>query len=339
LEPELIQRVERMPADDCLTGWIAAHDEPLAVTDMANLSVAKSSQQWRTSSIVRRSGLRSFVGVPMNAKGLVIGVLSVFRDIRRPFSQEDIALLNSVADQIGTAIENARLHQENEQLLVLDERNRLARELHDAVTQSLYSLTLFAETGNRLLGSGRIDMAQDVIERIGSTAQQALREMRLLLHNLRPSVLEQVGLEKALLWRLDAVERRAGVKATLDVRGSLQLPVAAEEAIYHIAQEALNNALKHAGATHVAVKLTQVADKVTLHVTDDGIGFDVSQALVSGGLGLSSMRERVERLHGTAAIESAESVGTTVCVELDLSSIADANETADFFALLRRSGA
>ena len=331
LAPAVATRLHTLPAESALSGWTAALEETLVWGD--------DSADWRLESLVRRSTQRTQLLTPMYARGSAVGLLSVFRESKRPFSPEDIALLDSVADHIAVAIENARLRHENEQLLVVEERNRLARELHDAVTQSLYSLTLFAETGQRHLEAGNLDLARDYIARVSDTAQQAIKEMRLLVHNLRPSILEKAGLDKALRQRLEAVERRAGVRSSLTIHGELDLPISAEEGIYHIAQEALNNSLKHSSATAVSVALTQVGKTLTLEVADNGDGFDLEGLAESGGLGMTSMQERVERLQGTVEISSARGQGTRVFVTLDLDKIKEAEESADIFTLLARSAA
>lgn len=329
LAPEVAVQLRNIAAATALTEWTTALSEtpeaPLATTD------------WRPESLVLRHAQRTHVATPMYARGRAVGLLSVWRESKRPFSQEDIALLDSVADHIAIAIENARLRHENEQLLVVEERNRLARELHDAVTQSLYSLTLFAETGQRHLEAGNLAQVRDYMGRVNDTAQQAIKEMRLLVHNLRPSILEKAGLDKALRQRLEAVERRAGVQTSLTISGDLSLPVSAEEGIYHIAQEALNNSLKHSSASAVAVCLSRQGRTLTLEVVDNGDGFDLAELAESGGLGVTSMQERVERLQGTVAINSAKGQGTRVCVTLDLDKISEAEKSADMFTLLAGS--
>ncbi len=201
-------------------------------------------------------------------------------------------------------------------MATLQERQRLARELHDSVTQSLYSVTLLAETGRRLAAAGDLQRATDYLARVGETGQQALKEMRLLVYELRPLALEREGLVGALQLRLDAVERRAGVDARLRLEGSVALAPAIEAELYNIAQEALNNALKHAGAAVVMVTIRSVDGAIELIVADQGRGFNPAAARDSGGLGLVSIRERAERLGATVTIASRPGQGTAVCVHL-----------------------
>ncbi|HSH04573.1 MAG TPA: sensor histidine kinase [Anaerolineae bacterium] len=196
--------------------------------------------------------------------------------------------------------------------LLAAERNRLARELHDSVTQSLYSLTLFAEAGRRMAVAGDEGEVIHFFTRVQETGQQALKEMRLLVHRLRPSVLAQKGLVGALQHRLNAVEGRAGVQHQLVVRGDIVVRPKVEEAIYYIVQEALNNGLKHARALVVEVGLEMVDKHIVAWVWDDGVGFDLAEATEADGLGLTSMQERAEQLGGVVVIVSpAEPVVVT----------------------------
>ena len=209
-----------------------------------------------------------------------------------------------------------------EEVAVSQERSRLARELHDSVTQSLHSATLLAEAGQRVAGMGDIERARGYLIRLGEISQQALKEMRLLVYELRPLALSGIGLEAALQQRLDAVERRSGVEVELSVEEQPDLPARVEEELYRIAMEALNNALKHANPTKVKVALN--TDKkgdipcITLSIIDDGIGFDPDSGVGAGGLGLVSMRERIEKLGGDLTIISTPGEGTQVkaCVNL-----------------------
>jgi len=205
-----------------------------------------------------------------------------------------------------------------EELAVLEERNRLARELHDSVTQSLYSLTLFSHAARRMsedLGEERL---QRQIEQIGTTAVKALKEMRLLVYELRPPELKKEGLIRAIRQRLEAVEGRSGVEARLVVDELVRLPQSVEQELYRIANEALNNALKHAAATSVVVYLRQIDGRIELEIVDDGIGFEPENVRDRGGLGLASIRERAEQLGGTATIHSAPGEGTSVKVAISL---------------------
>jgi signal transduction histidine kinase len=257
----------------------------------------------------------------MRVKGRVIGVLSAFWEGPRPLYLESIELLDSAADQMAVAIESHRLRQKAEHLAVMEERNRLARDLHDSVSQALYSMSLLAAAGRRLAQSGSNQaLLDETLLELGTTSQQALKEMRLLLYRLRPLALQLDGLAETLHHRLDAVEKRAGINARLIISNELPpLLPDIEETLYHIAQEALNNALKHAEATAVTVQLTQEADGVIqLMVADNGRGFNLAEALEQGGMGLANMRQRVESQGGTLIVDSSPDQGTTITAQVHL---------------------
>jgi signal transduction histidine kinase len=214
-------------------------------------------------------------------------------------------------------IEEQRLAAAQEKA-VLEERQRLARDLHDSVTQALYGITLHAQVARRLLVAGDVAIAATSLGALQNTAQEALDEMRLLIFELRPPILEQVGLVAALRARLNAVEGRANLQTKLIGDGVGDLPSPVEQALYRIAQEALNNALKHAHARRITVWLQQSQVSVILEITDDGVGFEPAVARENGGLGLRGIAERVAQLDGTLTIESAAGAGTQLRVEISL---------------------
>jgi signal transduction histidine kinase len=307
----VLEVIDVIPGPFDLEEWPIEGSEPFVVRE-----IAESLRQSRNESGERKDV--AYVGVPVRSRGQVLGLISVMGRPGRAFEEGDVVLLRSIADQIGVVVENARLYRQAEQLAVLRERERLARELHDSVTQSLYSLTLLAEASQRLLASGDLERAGEYTARLGEIAQQALKEMRLLVYQLRPLVLKREGLAGALQQRLDAVEKRAGVDARLLVEGRLDLPASVEEGLYRIAQEALNNALKHAAPRSLVVRIQGYARHVALEVEDDGRGFDPGAANDQGGMGLTSMRERAERLGGTFSLISAPGDGTKVRVDVEV---------------------
>ncbi len=308
LSPDIVAQAGSISPDNALVTWVLNHGEPLLVPNLA--------QDKRSPQMARLSNLQTYVGAPIRAGGRVLGVLNVLGDTEQQFNIEEVALLASIADQVGVAVENARLRQRAKQAAVMEERERLARELHDSLTQSLYSLTLFAEAGSELIDTQQLEAAKHNFIRMGETVQQALKEMRLLVHQLRPLDLEQEGLVGALRRRLNAVEGRVNIRGRLVVEEPLELPASVEESLYRIAQEALNNALKYAAATSVTVHLQAIDEQVVLEVVDNGIGF-VPQAINdTGGIGLVSMRERAEKLAGSLAIHSQPGEGTRIKVTL-----------------------
>jgi signal transduction histidine kinase len=204
------------------------------------------------------------------------------------------------------------LKQSEMEKAISEERARLARDLHDSVTQSIYSLTLLAEAGQRMIKNGDIQQAESNHFRLREIAQQALQEMRLLVYELRPQVLRSEGLIGALEQRLEAVERRAGINARLVVDEELEIPAELEVELLHISQEALNNALKHSKASEVVLSLRVDEDNLRLEVKDNGQGFDLELARGKGGMGLTNMADRVEKIGGKLTIQSDPDSGTTI---------------------------
>jgi PAS domain S-box-containing protein len=303
-------QVVSVPVGNGLVGWVVEQGKPLVVS---NITTGP-----RPLLAIPNGDSRAYLGVPIQTRGRVSGVLSVVGEVMQQFNAEEVALLDTIADQIGVAVDNARLYQQAEQLAVMKERSRLARELHDSVTQALYSMTLLAEAAGRQVGAGNLERVENYLARLGEAAQQSLKEMRLLVHELRPPVLGREGLVGALQQRLDAVEGRSGVETRLRMEGTLELPALVEEELYRIAQEALNNALKHAAATRVTIHIRANDQGVELEVADNGIGFNPEAVSDKGGVGLVSMRERAERLDGLLTIFSASGEGTRVRITVQM---------------------
>jgi signal transduction histidine kinase len=256
------------------------------------------------------------------AKEKRVGMLVLNTRTARVLTSEELTLLGAIGQQVGIAVENARLYKGAQQVAATAERSRLARELHDSVTQSLYSVMLFAEASARSLANQEIAEASDYMKELRDTAQEALREMRLLIFELRPPALEKHGLVAALHTRLNAVEGRGGMKSALHVsddRRAEQLPPVMQEELYQIVREALNNVIRHAHAQRVEVGIAFAERTIQLEVTDDGIGFAPVSADESSGLGLRGMRERVQRIGGTLEISSENGKGTRVTVQVPYS--------------------
>ncbi len=226
---------------------VIERNEPLLITD--------PEVDTGISEIFPGKSPHTYLGVPIHAKGKTYGVLSIFGKDARQFKPEEIALLSAIGDQMGVAVESARLREQAERAAVMEERQRLARELHDAVSQSLYSLTLLSEACRQSIKNGNIENIGEWINDISHTSHDALKEMRLLLYELRPSMIEQDGFIGAIKRRLESVESRAGVNTHLNVEGESLLPMPIADQLYRIVQEALNNILKHASASDVIVNL------------------------------------------------------------------------------------
>ena len=223
------------------------------------------------------AGYHAILSVPLIVQNEGYGGITLYYRAPRRFSDEEVQLATSIGVQAAMAIENARLRAQAEQTAALEERNRLARELHDSVTQSLYSVTLYAEAAARLLGAGQTVEAAEHMRELGTTAREALREMRLLIFELSPPALETGSLADAIQTRLDAVESRGGMSVQFHVEGTERLGRDCRQELYQIAQEALNNALKHSRAQ--AVRILYGGS-----VTPESVYEQMSQADIDGAL-------------------------------------------------------
>jgi PAS domain S-box-containing protein len=271
-------------------------------------------QEQKGIELMLGHGFSALLSVPLVIQKQDYGGITLYYRKPREFSQEEIQLATSVADQVALAIENARLRGQAEQAAIFAERSRLARELHDSVTQSLYSITLYSEAVARMLASGAGSEAVEHLRELRATAQEALREMRLLIFQLSPPALDTCCLANALQTRLDAVEARGGLKVDLQADGTERLTPRVRQELYQVSQEALNNALKHARAQSVRILLDFGENETRMEVADDGCGFEPEKAEHSGGLGLRGMRERVQGIGGTLRIESSPGKGTAIRV-------------------------
>jgi len=267
--------------------------------------------------------MRSFMGVPIVAPQGVIGAFYLTEKVGGPdFTDEDEELIELLAAHAAIAIANARLYEETRELSVHAERNRLALELHDAVSQKLFGLVLNAEAAGTLLESDP-DAARAQVGKLQTLAKEALDELRSLMFELRPPDLERDGLDGTLRKHVDVLRHLQDAEIELDLAvAQAELPAdpARDREVLRIAQEALQNALRHAEAKRIAVRLRDDEAGLVLEVADDGAGFDPdAPGLRSRRLGLTSMEERAERLGGWLEIRSAPGAGTTVRLEVGAS--------------------
>ncbi len=265
-------------------------------------------------SLLREAAWDAVASVPLLYRNLAIGALNVFYPRGKNPNKTEIAFLTAIANQAAVAVENARLFAEAKEKAILEERHRLARELHDSVSQALYGIALGARTARTLVDR---DPTQAVkpLDYVLSLAEAGLAEMRALIFELRPETLESEGLVAALTRQIESVRARHGLEIRAEWCEEPDLTYEISEAMYRIAQEALNNIVKHARAQRVVVSLSCASDEVRLEVRDDGDGF-TSEDSFPGHLGLRSMRERAVRLGGTLQVESAPSQGTRIHVRI-----------------------
>jgi signal transduction histidine kinase len=261
--------------------------------------------------------MRSFLGVPIVSRSAVIGAFYLTEKLGAPeFGDDDERVIVMLAAHAATTIENARLYERSRELSIVEERNRLARELHDSVSQKLFGLVLSAESAATLLDRDG-EQARAELERLRDLAQEAMEELRSLVFELRPPNLESEGLAAALRKHVDVLRRVYRREISVEVTGRPRRAPELEREVFRIAQEALQNALRHADAASLEVGLEASDGRLRLTVRDDGVGFDPqASGIRSRRLGLTSMEERAEAIGGTLAIESRVGEGTTVRLEV-----------------------
>jgi signal transduction histidine kinase len=307
-DPEFKFRPARLKVgEQGFAGWVAASGETLLAPD-----VSKDPRY----VLMQGSQARSELTVPIIVKSRVIGVLDVQSDRLNAFDDTDVTVLQSVAHQAGAAIENARLREQAQQAAVMEERQRLARELHDAVTQTLFSASLIAEAVPTSYQSDP-EEGQRLLTELQQLTRGALAEMRTLLLELRPAVVAEASLQDLLRQLAEAATGRMGALVSVAVEGDCALPRDVHIALYRIAQEALNNVVKHARASQAEVRMrclpTPGAGSIELQVRDNGRGFQPKE-VTPEHLGLSIMRERAAATGARLTIESMSGLGTSVTV-------------------------
>jgi signal transduction histidine kinase len=265
--------------------------------------------------------MRSFLGVPITAPGgTVLGAFYLTEKVHAEvFDAADQALIELLAAHASIAITNARLYEQSRELSILSERNRLALELHDVVSQKLFSVMLTAEAASTQMDRDLV-AARAQLVRLRELAGEALEELRSLILGLRPPELERDGLTGTLRKEVEMVARTHGTHIDLSIEPGFSSDGGdsdRELALLRIAHEALYNAVRHANADHVTVRLAGEDGKLVIEVSDDGVGFDPQAPDVrSRHLGLTSMEERARESQGRLKIRSAPGQGTTIRVEL-----------------------
>jgi signal transduction histidine kinase len=264
--------------------------------------------------------LGAFLGVPITGSltddDEILGAIFLANPNGRPeFSDDDERLLGVLAAHAAIALTNARLFEQGRELTLIQERQRIARELHDAVAQTLFSLRLTTQAAAALVRRDP-DRAIAELETVTTLATEATNELRQIVAELRPPDLSRAGLSATLGARVALLNRVHGASITYTNDGCPKLAPKVEEAMLRVAEEALHNALQHARATHVTVALRGDDHRSILEVHDDGRGFDPATANASHRLGLASMRERSHAVHGRITVASTPGQGTTIRLEV-----------------------
>ena len=318
---------KRMPANKGIAGWVVIHRQPLIVDD-----VNRDHRHYREISRDYDFKPTSLLCVPMIAKGQVIGVLQLMnKEPRKYFTSADQEILTTFAAQSAVAIENARLYQslreEHDRIIAVEEevRRRLARDLHDGPTQMLAAIIMSANFVREALAHDALDHAVSELNEMLPLAEKALRQVRTLLFDLRPVILETQGLIPALESYARRLRESEGLNVVLNAQGGFQrLSHNAEVAIFSVVQEAITNAKKHARASRIDIDVAPQDDRLVVVIRDNGTGFDVKEVSgrydERGSLGMLNMKERAQLVEGTLTITSQSDRGTSVTLQLPFAS-------------------
>lgn len=311
--PPLVPVPQYPPLVDDMISEIIGARKPVASYD--------ASADPRVAQQIRQvAGFKSSLGVPLILRDRVVGVVLVVTDQLHDFTEEEIDLIQALANPAALAIENVLLYREAQQVAIVDERARIARDLHDGSNQLIAAALFGIQAAQEELSSGSCEGALAELRRVKDVLGQVASQNRLIISGLHlPSVSEQ-GLIPALQWYADSFAARRRIPCTLDVVGRVaRLADEQANAAYRVVQEALNNAAAHAQATSVRIRVAFEPGQMCVRVEDDGRGFDPGREPHPGRMGLLSMRERARTVDGTLEVESAPGEGTLVEICMPLS--------------------
>lgn len=297
----------RMCQGDC---WCVNKYNNQKLNKATNIIECKRIEDALEDGLQDTCGLTHHATVPLRAGQERFGILNVGSPNKTHFQKDELALLEAVAYQIGTALKRIKLTQREQETALIAERNRLARDLHDSVNQLLFSLSLTARAGVEMTPE---DEVKQTFSYIQDLAQEALGEMRALIWQLRP-----LGLENGLVSALRSYAEMLGLRIETKVTGVANIPGKVEEALWRIGQEALANCKKHSQTTEVALSFHADKDEVVMTIKDMGCGFHYEENPFILSLGLRNMKTRTEALHGQFQLTSKLGSGTEIQIHIPL---------------------
>jgi signal transduction histidine kinase len=289
-------------------GFTLMSNGPVIVEDL------RAETRFDGPSLLTDHGVVSGITVIIQGFERQWGVLGIHTTRQRAFTQDDVYFLQSVANIIGAAIERARLQERTRQAAVVEERHRLARDLHDAVSQALFSASVLTETLPKLMEK-QPTKVPGVLSQVHQLVKGASSELRILLYELRPETLVRNNIAELVGQLVDAAQAKRSLTISYQAEGDHALSQEVKVALFRIAQESLTNILKHSEATEVSIFLHCQPERTELRVQDNGRGFDPQQ--LSSGMGLVGMRERAQQIGARLAVTSAPGDGTEITFALD----------------------
>ncbi|MDQ0268999.1 two-component system NarL family sensor kinase [Cytobacillus purgationiresistens] len=290
---------------DC---WCLNRFKNGVLQNATNIMSCKRIEEAEAEERYQTDGLTHHATVPLRAGSELFGLLNIGSPHKKNFDEKELALLESVAFQIGTALKRIKLTQREQETALKEERNRLARDLHDSVNQLLFSLSLTARGGREL---AKDTDTKETFTYIQDLAQEALNEMRALIWQLKPQ-----GLEDGLIAAVQSYSKMVGLNMNYHVRGVTLLPGKVEETLWRIAQEAMMNCKKHSGQSEIDLTLIVKDNKVLMVIKDEGAGFHYQKNTILPSMGLKSMKERTEALKGEFHIQTFPNEGTMITIEI-----------------------
>jgi len=322
----------RLKLGEGIAGKVAQNGRAVLLEDISSEPTAARLD------LISLEGLRAFISVPLRAKDTVLGVMNVASHVPHRFTKEDMHLLHSIGDQLGIAIEQARLYDRlrkaRERLRKLtrlnlvaeeEERRRIARELHDETSQSLSGIALQLEALMEMSAKSENPDVQFIagLKKVQSLTVQVHKEVSRIISNLHPTILDTLGLVAAVRQHAKNILQPLNINVTINVKGvEMRFPHYVETALFRVVQGAIGNIVAHSKAKNASIILIYQPDEFSLHINDDGQGFDVSRLTdveeTGRGRGLFSMRERIGFLGGTSGVESKIGKGTTVWAKIPI---------------------